>query len=93
MSGKFAQQWCEEIGAEYFEGSAKEDLNVEKPFLSAAQRGLQQVIIFFFFLNILSVRMRETQSLCLTCLFFDDKRYITPYSTKNTHWKIQDISR
>lgn len=25
--------------------------------------------------------------------FFDDKRYITPYSTKNTHWKIQDISR
>lgn len=36
---------------------------------------------------------RHKLSLCLTCLFFDDKRYITPYSTKNTHWKIQDISR
>ncbi|XP_074518084.1 ras-related protein rab7 [Halichoeres trimaculatus] len=42
VSGKLAQQWCEEIKAEYFEGSAKEDLNVEKPFLRAAQRGLQQ---------------------------------------------------
>uniref|UniRef100_A0A3B4XS86 Ras-related protein Rab-7b n=1 Tax=Seriola lalandi dorsalis TaxID=1841481 RepID=A0A3B4XS86_SERLL len=37
-----ALQWCEEIGAEYFEGSAKEDLDVEKPFQRAAQSGLQQ---------------------------------------------------
>lgn len=44
VSGKKALQWCEEIGAEYFEGSAKEDLDVEKPFVRAAQRGLQQVI-------------------------------------------------
>ncbi|XP_018535505.1 ras-related protein rab7 isoform X1 [Lates calcarifer] len=42
VSGKKALQWCEEIGAEYFEGSAKEDLDVEKPFVRAAQRGLQQ---------------------------------------------------
>ncbi|XP_053171217.1 ras-related protein rab7 isoform X3 [Scomber japonicus] len=44
VSHKKALQWCEEIGAEYFEGSAKEDLDVEKPFLRAAQRGLQQDI-------------------------------------------------
>uniref|UniRef100_A0A3P8U6A6 Ras-related protein Rab-7b n=1 Tax=Amphiprion percula TaxID=161767 RepID=A0A3P8U6A6_AMPPE len=37
-----ALQWCEEIGAEYFEGSAKEDLDVEKPFLRAALSGLWQ---------------------------------------------------
>lgn len=43
VSDKLARQWCEEIRAEYFEGSAKEDLDVEKPFLRAAQRGLQQV--------------------------------------------------
>lgn len=43
MSGKLSRQWCEEIRAEYFEVSAKEDLDVEKPFLRAAQRGLQQV--------------------------------------------------
>ncbi|TDH14584.1 hypothetical protein EPR50_G00043900 [Perca flavescens] len=42
VSGRKALQWCEEIGAEYFEGSAKDDLDVEKPFLRAAQRGLQQ---------------------------------------------------
>ncbi|XP_004571969.3 ras-related protein rab7 [Maylandia zebra] len=42
VSGKLSRQWCEEIRAEYFEGSAKEDLDVEKPFLRAAQRGLQQ---------------------------------------------------
>ncbi|CAJ1051321.1 ras-related protein rab7 [Xyrichtys novacula] len=42
VSSRLAQQWCEEIGAEYFEGTAKEDLGVEKPFLKAAQRGLQQ---------------------------------------------------
>ncbi|XP_039972185.1 ras-related protein rab7 [Xiphias gladius] len=42
VSGRKALQWCEEIGAEYFEGSAKEDLDIEKPFLRAAQSGLQQ---------------------------------------------------
>ncbi|XP_032370570.1 ras-related protein rab7 [Etheostoma spectabile] len=42
VSGRKALQWCEEIGAEYFEGSAKDDLDVEKPFLRAAQSGLQQ---------------------------------------------------
>lgn len=51
MSGKLSRQWCEEIRAEYFEGSAKEDLDVEKPFLRAAQRGLQQVtqLVLFTF--------------------------------------------
>lgn len=44
VSGRKALQWCEEIGAEYFEGSAKEDLDVEKSFLRAAQSGLRQVI-------------------------------------------------
>ncbi|XP_040889207.1 ras-related protein rab7 isoform X2 [Toxotes jaculatrix] len=43
VSGRRALQWCEEIGAEYFEGSAKEDLGVQKPFLRAAQRGIQQM--------------------------------------------------
>uniref|UniRef100_UPI0037E7984A ras-related protein rab7 n=1 Tax=Semicossyphus pulcher TaxID=241346 RepID=UPI0037E7984A len=42
VSSRLALQWCEDIGAEYFEGSAKEDLDVEKPFLRAAQLGLQQ---------------------------------------------------
>ncbi|XP_029288362.1 ras-related protein rab7 isoform X2 [Cottoperca gobio] len=42
VSGKKALQWCEDIRAEYFEGSAKADLDVEKPFLRAAQSGLQQ---------------------------------------------------
>ncbi|XP_033482181.1 ras-related protein rab7 [Epinephelus lanceolatus] len=42
VSGRKALQWCEEIGAEYFEGSAKEDLDVEKSFLRAAQSGLRQ---------------------------------------------------
>uniref|UniRef100_A0A665VSF0 Ras-related protein Rab-7b n=2 Tax=Echeneis naucrates TaxID=173247 RepID=A0A665VSF0_ECHNA len=42
VSGSRARQWSEDIGAEYFEGSAKEDLDVEKPFLRVAQRGLQQ---------------------------------------------------
>lgn len=50
VSRRQALQWCEEIGAEYFEGSAKEDLDVEKPFLRAAQGGLLQVIqsVFLF---------------------------------------------
>ncbi|XP_029357512.1 ras-related protein rab7 isoform X4 [Echeneis naucrates] len=43
VSGSRARQWSEDIGAEYFEGSAKEDLDVEKPFLRVAQRGLQQI--------------------------------------------------
>ncbi|XP_015254135.1 ras-related protein rab7 isoform X1 [Cyprinodon tularosa] len=42
VSHRKALQWCEEIGAEYFEGSAKEDLDLEKPFLRAAELGLQQ---------------------------------------------------
>ncbi|KAM9362329.1 ras-related protein rab7 [Symphorus nematophorus] len=42
VSGRQAKQWCEEIGAEYFEGSAKQDQNVEEPFLRAAQSGLRQ---------------------------------------------------
>lgn len=42
VSRRKALQWCEEIGADYFEGSAKEDLDVEKPFMKAAQSGLQQ---------------------------------------------------
>lgn len=82
MTGRRALQWCEDTGAEYFEGSAKDDVDVEKTFLRAAQVALQQV-----------GEESHKARLCLTCLFFDDKRYITPYSTKNTHWKIQDISR
>ncbi|XP_054880023.1 ras-related protein rab7 isoform X2 [Poeciliopsis prolifica] len=42
VSRRKAMQWCEEIGAEYFEGSAKEDLDMEKPFLKATELGLQQ---------------------------------------------------
>ncbi|XP_017286023.1 ras-related protein rab7 isoform X2 [Kryptolebias marmoratus] len=42
VSRKKALQWCEEIGADYFEGSAKEDVGTEKPFLRAAARGLQE---------------------------------------------------
>ncbi|XP_029006755.1 ras-related protein rab7 [Betta splendens] len=42
VSGRMARQWCEDTGAEYFEGSAKDDVDVEKPFLRAAQAALQQ---------------------------------------------------
>lgn len=83
------------MGAEYFEGSARDGLDVERPFLGAARGGLRQVNRDAFH----EERNRKRKmhlfifDLCLTCLFFDDKRYITPYSTKNTHWKIQDISR
>ncbi|CAG5984037.1 unnamed protein product [Menidia menidia] len=42
VSRRKALQWCKEIGADYFEGSAKEDLDIEKPFLRAAELGLQQ---------------------------------------------------
>nr|XP_015815496.2 ras-related protein rab7 isoform X1 [Nothobranchius furzeri] len=82
-----ALQWCEQTGAEYFEGSAKQDVDLEKLFLRGAERGLQQVT------EPARGQERKGRHFCLTCLFFDDKRYITPYSTKNTHWKIQDISR
>lgn len=90
VSRRAALQWCEETGAEYFEGSAKDDIDVEKPFLRAAQIALQQVTQLTVF------KRRMTQNLSMFNMFicfFDDKRYITPYSTKNTHWKIQDISR
>ncbi|XP_071773527.2 ras-related protein rab7 [Centroberyx gerrardi] len=42
VSRRQALQWCEQIGAQYFEGSAKDDVDVEKPFVTAAQAGLQQ---------------------------------------------------
>lgn len=42
VSQRLALQWCENVGAEYFEGSAKEDVDVERPFQRAAQMGLQQ---------------------------------------------------
>uniref|UniRef100_A0A8C6UXH8 Ras-related protein Rab-7b n=1 Tax=Neogobius melanostomus TaxID=47308 RepID=A0A8C6UXH8_9GOBI len=42
VSSRRAQQWCEQFGAEYFEGSAKDDINVEKPFQRAAHMGLHQ---------------------------------------------------
>lgn len=90
MSHREALQWCEEVGAEYLEGSAKEDIDVDKPFLRAAQRALQQVNQWLYIL----IKTGKTQHICMFNMFiFDDKRYITPYSTKNTHWKIQDISR
>ncbi|XP_072308047.1 ras-related protein rab7 [Eucyclogobius newberryi] len=42
VSSSRVQKWCEQFGAEYFEGSAKDDLDVEKTFLRAAHMGLQQ---------------------------------------------------
>ncbi|KAK7907477.1 hypothetical protein WMY93_016089 [Mugilogobius chulae] len=42
VSSRRAKQWCEQFGAEYFEGSAKDDIDVEKTFLRAAHMGLQQ---------------------------------------------------
>ncbi|XP_020559125.1 ras-related protein rab7-like isoform X1 [Oryzias latipes] len=42
VSSRKAQQWCEEVGAEYFEGSAKADVDVEPPFNRAAKLALQQ---------------------------------------------------
>ncbi|KAM6979661.1 ras-related protein rab7 [Aplochiton taeniatus] len=42
VSSKQALQWCEEIGAQYFEGSAKEDIDVEKPFFKAAMAAVQE---------------------------------------------------
>ncbi|XP_015204188.1 ras-related protein rab7 [Lepisosteus oculatus] len=40
VTGKRAQDWCAELGAEYFEVSAKEDIDVDKPFLSAVRAAL-----------------------------------------------------
>ncbi|XP_035486485.1 ras-related protein rab7 isoform X2 [Scophthalmus maximus] len=42
VSGRKALQYCEEIRADYFEGSAKEDVGVEKAFLRVAKSGLRQ---------------------------------------------------
>ncbi|KAL4622592.1 ras-related protein Rab-7a-like isoform X1 [Arapaima gigas] len=41
VSYKQAVTWCQEVGAEYFEGSAKDDVNVDKPFYAAAKAALQ----------------------------------------------------
>ncbi|XP_067287313.1 ras-related protein Rab-7a isoform X4 [Pseudorasbora parva] len=41
VSPNKAQQWCSEIGAEYFECSAKEDIGVVAAFHSAARAALQ----------------------------------------------------
>ncbi|XP_056107467.1 ras-related protein Rab-7a isoform X3 [Rhinichthys klamathensis goyatoka] len=41
VSPNKAQQWCSEIGAEYFECSAKEDVGVDTTFHSAARAALQ----------------------------------------------------
>ncbi|XP_051528096.1 ras-related protein Rab-7a isoform X3 [Myxocyprinus asiaticus] len=41
VSPKEAQQWCSDIGAEYYECSAKEDIDVDKTFHSAARAALQ----------------------------------------------------
>ncbi|XP_028854610.1 ras-related protein rab7 [Denticeps clupeoides] len=41
VTRKQAEQWCKVSGAEYFEGSAKEDLNVDKPFQHAAKAARQ----------------------------------------------------
>lgn len=41
VSTSKAQKWCVEIGAEYFESSAKEDIGVDKTFHSAARAALQ----------------------------------------------------
>ncbi|XP_073682226.1 ras-related protein Rab-7a isoform X1 [Garra rufa] len=45
VSTKQAQQWCSEIGAEYFECSAKEDIGVDSTFHSAARAALQYLKI------------------------------------------------
>ena len=38
-----ASQWCEQIGAQYREVSAMEDLHVTEAFLEAARAGFRQV--------------------------------------------------
>ncbi|TNN67332.1 hypothetical protein EYF80_022439 [Liparis tanakae] len=49
VSASAALRWCEEVGAEYFEGSARDGLDVERPFLGAARGGLRQVSRECFF--------------------------------------------
>ncbi|XP_058648545.1 ras-related protein rab7 isoform X4 [Onychostoma macrolepis] len=44
VSPSKAQQWCSEIGAEYLECSAKEDIGVDTTFHSAARAALQYLI-------------------------------------------------
>ncbi|KAL6464627.1 hypothetical protein MHYP_G00269440 [Metynnis hypsauchen] len=41
VSPERVQQWCENLGAEYFECSAKEDIDVDMAFRSAARAALQ----------------------------------------------------
>ncbi|XP_018581037.1 ras-related protein rab7 isoform X2 [Scleropages formosus] len=41
VSCRQAIEWCQEVGAEYFDGSAKDDINVDKPFYAAAKAALQ----------------------------------------------------
>lgn len=59
VSRKKALKRCEETGAEYFEGSAKEDVDMDRPFLRAAELGLQEVN-----------GIKDGDGFCLTCLFF-----------------------
>jgi hypothetical protein len=87
-----ASQWCEQIGAQYHEGSAKEDVHVTKAFLEAARAGLRQVRRLTSEMYVPGKTIKRRVPLMFNMFIFDDKRYITPYSTKNTHWKIQDIS-
>ncbi|XP_034387817.1 ras-related protein rab7 isoform X1 [Cyclopterus lumpus] len=42
VSASRALQWCVEVGAEYFEGSARDGVDVERPFLAAARSAVQQ---------------------------------------------------
>ncbi|XP_048028567.1 ras-related protein Rab-7a isoform X1 [Megalobrama amblycephala] len=44
VSPNKAQQWCSEIGAEYFECSAKEDIGVDVTFHSAARAALHSKV-------------------------------------------------
>ncbi|XP_036414907.1 LOW QUALITY PROTEIN: ras-related protein rab7 [Colossoma macropomum] len=41
VSPEHVHQWCENLGAEYFECSAKEDIDVDMAFKSAARAALQ----------------------------------------------------
>ncbi|XP_073771951.1 uncharacterized protein isoform X1 [Danio rerio] len=55
VSTSKAQKWCVDIGAEYFESSAKEDIGVDKTFHSAARAALH--------LKVTMWRMEETSRL------------------------------
>lgn len=65
VSSGAALQWCEDIGAEYFEGSAKDDVDVEKTFLRAAQIALQQVTQ----LTLFAFKRKKTQNLFMFNMF------------------------